>query len=210
MGRKRIATLGSGLLLGASLVVAGAGFAEDAPEAAAGKTFQVDTTRSKTANEDGSTTYDRTKTVTNTETGKSATHTGQTTVTPTESGRAFDHTGTSTGPNGGVRTRHTTGSRAQSEDGTRTWGSTTDGSATGPKGRTRDWTTERGGSSTPNAAGGRDWQSNATRTGTKGRTWSRDSSGSTWHDGNGNRGGSRQTTFSGPGGAKQRNAGRRR
>jgi cytoskeletal protein RodZ len=196
--------LAIGLLQLACFSVAASARAEDTT-----KTLDVDATRTKTVNEDGSTTHERTKTVTNPETGKAATRSHESTVTRTEDGRTVERTDTAIGPNGGVRTRETTGAATRNGDGSRSWSSTTDGSATGPKGRTRDWTTERAGTSTKNAAGGRDWSSNATRTGENGRTWSRDSSGSTWRNGDGTRGGSRESTWSGPQRQKQSNGARR-
>lgn len=180
------------------------------PQTGNAKTLDVDASRTKTVNDDGSTSYERTKTVTNPETGKTLTRDHDTTVTHTGDGVAVDRTDTAVGPNGGTRTRHTTGAGTQAEDGSRSWSSTTQGDANGPKGRERSWTTERLGASAPNDDGGRDRESSATRTGTKGRTWNRDSSGSTWRDGNGARGGSRESTFSGPRAKTANTAARRR
>jgi hypothetical protein len=187
----------------------GNGYARDAqtsvtnPQTGDTNSFSTTGSGSRTVNEDGSTSYERTRTTVNEQTGATRTIENQATVTKTESGASISQEHTRTGPNGGTVEKSTTGSVTQAEDGTRTWQSSTDGTATGPSGAQRTWGTERQGSSTLNEQGGRDRNSTATTTLDNGKVTSADRSSSTWRDGEGNHGYERRADRVGPNGGQR-------
>lgn len=92
---------------------------------------------------DGERSYERTRSVTDSETGKTATRTSSGTLTRTEDGREWSRESTATGPNGGERTRSREGSIVRNEDGTRTRSDSQTRTATRPGGDTRSRTRDR-------------------------------------------------------------------
>lgn len=135
-------------------------------------------------NPDGTTTLSHTGTTTNETTGKVTNGQGSTTITKTSDGHDWTHEGTRTNSNGGSASTQTTGSAVNNGNGTGTWSSVTNASATSGKGKETDWTTDRNGS-WQKTADGHTFQRESDKTVSNGTTVDRQTTGSVTRTGTG-------------------------